>query len=141
MSEMYAGSFDQLDGISGAPAPPVTLGPYSATVTAGGLVFVSAQAGVDPDTGAVPPGGFEAECKQAFANLVQAVASAGVGAPDIVKVTVLYSEPDGFPTVNSVFASFFPERPPARTSAIVQLAGGKRIAVDAIAVAADRGRA
>lgn len=114
--------------------PPATLGPYSPTVTAGGFVFVSAQAGVDPLTGEVPDGGFATECKQAFVNLVQAVESAGACARDVVKATVLFSDPAEFATVNAVFAEFFPEAPPARTSAVVGLAGGKRIAVDAIAV-------
>ncbi|MFE6847148.1 RidA family protein [Streptomyces sp. NPDC057686] len=124
----------------GAPSPsqslpPIPLGPYSPTVTAGGFVFVSAQAGVDPVTGEIPSGGFDQECKQAFVNLLQAVASAGASARDVVKATVLFSDAEDFPTVNAVFAEFFPDHPPARTAAVVQLMGDKRIAVDAIAVA------
>ena len=116
-------------------APP-TLGPYRAYVTAAGLVFVSAQTGVDPATGTLPDT-FEAECRQAFQNLVDAVRSSGGGAPDVVKTTVLYTDAKDFPVINAVFAEVFPVLPPARTSAIVGLPDGKRVAVDAIAV--DRG--
>ncbi|MFE9566279.1 RidA family protein [Streptomyces sp. NPDC006487] len=121
------------------PPPPLPLGPYAPTVTAGGFVFVSAQAGVDPVTGEIPSGGFEQECKQAFTNLMQAVASAGSSPRDVVKATVLFADAEDFPTVNAVFAEFFPDNPPARTAAIVQLMGNKRIAVDAVAVATGAG--
>lgn len=100
-------------------------------------MFVSAQAGVDPETGEIPPGGFEKECKQAFRNLVQAVASAGGSSRNIVKTTVLFTDAELFPMVNTVYAEFFPDSPPARTAAVVELMGNKRIAVDAIAVATD----
>ena len=114
-------------------APPA-LGPYRPFVKAAGLVFVSAQTGVDPATERLPDG-FEAECRQAFRNLVDAVRASGGEARDIVKATVLYTDAAQFPVINAVFAEVFPVLPPARTAAIVALPGGKRLAVDAIAVA------
>ncbi|URM92390.1 Rid family hydrolase [Streptomyces sp. MRC013] len=127
------------------PIQPVTgpgiqaLGPYSPAVRAGDLVFVSAQTGVDPRTGGVPEGPFEAECRQAFANLARVLDAAGSRLDLVVKVTVLYGDPADLAVLNSVFAEVFPTAPPARTAAVVTLAGGRRVSVDAIAHAAGRG--
>jgi 2-iminobutanoate/2-iminopropanoate deaminase len=118
-------------GVDSLPA----LGPYRPVVNAGGLIFVSAQTGIDPLTLELPGGDFKTECRQAFANLLTAVRAGGATAADIVKMTVLYTDLADFDAVNAVFAETFPHNPPARTAAVVQLPGGKRVAVDAIAVA------
>jgi 2-iminobutanoate/2-iminopropanoate deaminase len=123
------------DLVSGAM--PVALGPYSPVKRAGNLIFVSAQVGIDQETRQVPGRGFASECRQAFANLVAAVRAAGAQPSDVVKVTVLFVNSDDFPAVNKEFQKVFPVEPPARTTAIVGLAGGLRIAVDAIAVVND----
>ncbi len=115
------------------PDAPRALGPYSPAVRVGQLVFVSAQAGVDPETNTVPES-FEAECRNAFGNVARALKAANAGLSDVAKVTVLYADQTDLPTVNNVYAETFPVTPPARTAAIVRLAGGRRIAVDAIAV-------
>src|SRR6266542_3632623 len=103
---------------AGMPKP---LGPYSPVVRVGHLLFLSAQTGVDQSTGTVPQGGFEAECRQAFTNLGQALRASGSDLADL-------------PIVNRVYTEVFPTNPPARTAAVVGLAGGRRISVDAIAV-------
>lgn len=116
-------------------AMPRALGPYSVVVRAGDLLFLSAQTGIDPATGVVPEeGGFEAECRQAFANLERALCSSGSDLQHVVKTTVLYADLQDLSAVNKVYAEVFPTDPPARTAAIVGLAGGRRISVDAIAV-------
>lgn len=116
------------------PGMPPALGPYSPAVRTGQLVFVSAQSGVDPSTDKVPEGGFEAECRQAFLNLVSALKASGSDPADVVKTMVLYANAAHLPMINRIFLETFPVRPPARTAAIVGLAAGRRIAVDAIAV-------
>ncbi|SRR6266508_255351 len=115
------------------PEVPRALGPYSPVVKAGQLVFVSAQAGVDPATNQAPDGGFEEECRQAFSNVALALKAAAAELCDVVKTMILYANPDDLPTINAIYAEVFPLDPPARTAAIVRLAGGRRIAVDAIA--------
>ncbi|MFI1888278.1 RidA family protein [Streptomyces jumonjinensis] len=111
-----------------------TLGPYSPAVTVGPFVFVSAQSGVVPATGEVPPGPFEAECRQAFANLESVLKAAGSTLDRVAKLTVFYTDLADLPTLNEICAHCFPERPPARSAAVVTLPGGRRISVDAIAV-------
>jgi len=112
------------------------LGPYSPAVKVGQLLFVSAQAGVDPSTGMVPDGGIEAECRQAFANLANVLKAAGADLHDVVKATIFYTDLDDLATINLVWGEVFAVDPPARAAAIVGLAGGRRIGIDATAVLA-----
>ncbi|HEY9482766.1 MAG TPA: Rid family hydrolase [Micromonosporaceae bacterium] len=122
------------DVIRGDDLP--VLGPYSPAVRAGGLVFVSAQAGIDPSTGDAPAtGGFEAECRQALTNLGRVLERAGSDLRHVVRTTVFYTDLADMPAINATFADVFPVSPPARSSALVGLPGGRRISVDAIALA------
>jgi 2-iminobutanoate/2-iminopropanoate deaminase len=116
---------------------PRALGPYSPVVRAGHLLFLSAQTGVDQSTGAVPDGDFETECRQAFTNIEQALRASGSGLRHVVKTTIFYADLADLPTINKVYTDVFPTNPPARSAAIVGLAGGRRISVDAIAVLPD----
>ncbi|MDT4991374.1 MAG: 2-iminobutanoate/2-iminopropanoate deaminase [Actinoplanes sp.] len=111
-------------------------GPYSPVVRVGEVLYLSAQAGVDPATGAVPDGGFDAECRQVFANIERALKASGSDLGHIVKTTVFYVDLQELPTINKVYADVFPHDPPARSAAIVGLAGGRRISIDAIAILA-----
>lgn len=120
------------------PNVPSALGPYSPAIRVGNMVFVSAQAGVDA-TKQVPAGGFEAECRQAFANLERVLGGADAGLCDIAKITAFCASSEDLPVLNSVYAELFPSDPPARTVAIVGLAAGRKIAVDAIAVTSEAG--
>jgi 2-iminobutanoate/2-iminopropanoate deaminase len=85
----------------------------------------------------VPDGGFDAEFRQAFANLRTALRAAGSDLDHVVKTTILYTDLADLPTVNMVYAEVFPIDPPARSAAIVGLAGGRRISADAVAVVPD----
>jgi len=114
-----------------APEAPAPLGPYSSVVAFGNLVFVSAQAGVYPGTRTTPEH-FEHECRQAFDNVSAALLSAGASLENVLKVTVLYTDPSHLEVINRLFQEFWPTRPPARTAAQVNLAGHRRVAVDAI---------
>lgn len=113
---------------------PKALGPYSPVVRAGDLLFVSAQAGVDPTTGKVPEG-VGAECRQALANVERALKAAGSSLDQIVRITLFYKSLDDLPQINEAFAQVFPSDPPARSAAIVGLAGGRSVSIDAIATA------
>lgn len=119
--------------LSGGDLPKL-LGHYSPVVKVGSLLFLSAQTGVDQATGKVPEGGFEAECRQVFVNIANVLAACGSGLENIVRASVLYTSLDDLPTINAVFAEALPKDPPARTAAIVGLAGGRRISIEVTAV-------
>ena len=114
-----------------SPDMPVAIGPYSHAVRAGDFVFVSGQPGIDPSTGSVPPGGFDAEARQAFVNLRTVVGAAGATMERVVRTTVFLTNADDFPAMNQLFAEFFSSAPPARATPIVSLPRGLRISIDA----------
>jgi 2-iminobutanoate/2-iminopropanoate deaminase len=116
-----------------SPDMPRVVGPYSPAVRAGEFLFIAGQPGLDPSTGAVPEGGFEAEARQAFVNLRTVVEAAGANLGRIAKTTVFLGSADDFPTMNQLFAEFFPVAPPARSTPIVALPRGLRISIDAVA--------
>lgn len=110
------------------------LGPYSPAVAAAGLIFVSSQTGVDPATGAVPEGLFEYECRQAFRNLEQVLRAAHAEPADVVQTTLYYTDPADLSVLNAVYVETFgSDRQPARSAVMVGLAGGRRVAIAAIA--------
>ena len=95
---------------------PKALGPYSVAVRTGDLVFTSGQLGLDPQTGNLVPGGIEAETRQALINLGHVLADSGSGLEVVVKTTVFLRDMADFPKMNTVYAEFFPENPPARST-------------------------
>jgi 2-iminobutanoate/2-iminopropanoate deaminase len=120
--------------ITGPTLPP-PFGPYSPAVRAGGVVYVSAQAGIDPATG-LRVGDFKGEARQAFHNLESVLAAAGSGLGHVVKATIFLANVDAcsFVDLNRVFAEVFPTDPPARSTMICQLPRGSHIAIDCIAL-------
>ena len=116
---------------------PQALGPYSQAIVAGGFVFCSGMAGIDPATGAVPDG-IEAQTEQALSNLDAVLAAAGASMDDVVKTTIFYADVDDFARLNAVYAKHMPDPPPARSApANVQLPHGLLVSIEAIAVRPD----
>jgi 2-iminobutanoate/2-iminopropanoate deaminase len=87
---------------------PAALGPYSQAIVAGGFVFCSGTAGIDPATGAVG-GGIEAQTEQALQNLAAILNAAGASMADLVKVTIFYADVDDFARLNEVYARHMPD--------------------------------
>jgi 2-iminobutanoate/2-iminopropanoate deaminase len=114
-------------------APPA-IGPYSQAIVAGGFVFCSGTAGIDPATGEIPDG-IEAQTRLALSNLDAILAVAGASMATLVKTTIFYRNLDDFATINEIYASHMPDPPPARSApANVLLPRGLLISIDAIAV-------
>lgn len=113
---------------------PAAVGPYSQGIDAGNLVFCSGQAGLDPATGQLVEG-VEAQTRQIFANLSAVLGAAGLSLDDVVKTTVFLTNMDDFKAMNAVYATFFGETPPARSTVAVKgLPVGALVEIDAIAV-------
>ncbi|MEV6641547.1 Rid family hydrolase [Amycolatopsis sp. NPDC051371] len=88
--------------------------PYPAAFRSGDLVTVSGRLGVT-GTGDLVPGGFEAECAQAFANLDDALRSVGATRTDVVKVVAYLTDISDRAGLNRVYERFFAEPRPARS--------------------------
>ncbi|MEV4619052.1 Rid family detoxifying hydrolase [Asanoa sp. NPDC049573] len=113
---------------------PAALGPYSQAIVAGGFVFCSGMAGIDPATGAVPEG-IEAQTEQALLNLAAVLAGAGASMADVVKTTIFYADVNDFQRLNAVYARHMPDPPPARSApANVRLPRGLLVSIEAVAV-------
>lgn len=113
---------------------PAAVGPYSQAIEAGDLVFCSGQVGIDPATGDLVDGGVEAEAVRALRNLGAVLDAAGLGYADVVKTTVFLADLADFGRVNDVYATFFPDPRPARsTFAVAGLPKAARVEIEAIA--------
>lgn len=113
---------------------PKRFGPYShAVAVSGEIVFISGQPGIDPVTGDTPAD-FEPQARQAFENVFQIAAAAGLARTDIAKMTVYLTDIAQFETLNRLFGEYFPHSPPARAAPIVQLPKGLLTSIEAVAV-------
>jgi 2-iminobutanoate/2-iminopropanoate deaminase len=119
------------------PQAPAALGPYSQAIVAGGLVFCSGTAGIDPETGDIPEG-IEAQTEQALRNLAAVLEAAGTSLSNVVKTTIFYADVTDFPRLNEVYARHMPDPPPARSApAGVRLPRGLLVSIEAIATLPD----
>lgn len=114
---------------------PGAVGPYSQGIQAGNLVFTAGQAGLDPATGKLVPGGVQAQARRTLENIGAVLAAAGTGFEQVVKVTVFLADMGDFKAVNEVYAEFFTEPYPARSAvAVKDLPLGALVEIEAIAV-------
>ena len=112
---------------------PQAIGPYSQAVKAGGLVFISGQIPLNPETGDLVSGSIEDEANQVLQNIKSICEAAGYGMKDIVKITIFLTDLGNFATVNDVMKKHFSEPYPAR--ATVEISGlplGVNVEIEAI---------
>ncbi len=114
---------------------PQPVGPYSIAIRVGNQVFTAGQIGLDPQTGELVAGGIEAETRQVLTNLKHILEAAGCRLEDVVKTTVFLQDMADFARMNAVYAEFFAQNPPARTTvAVAALPKGARVEIEAIAI-------
>lgn len=111
------------------------IGPYSQGIQAGRFVFVAGEKGIDPKTGNIVPGGIAAETRQTFENIKAILAEAGATLDDAVASTVHMTDLSEFQQMNAVYAEYFRDAPPGRTTVqVAALPGGARIEITITAV-------
>jgi 2-iminobutanoate/2-iminopropanoate deaminase len=120
-----------------AERAPRAIGPYSAGIRVGNMVYTAGQLGLDPETGELVPGGITAETRQALSNLKN-VLEAGASSLDlVVKTTVFLRDINDFSAMNEVYAEFFQVKPPARSAVqVAALPKGAAVEIEAVAVTA-----
>lgn len=101
------------------PDAPAAIGPYSQAVGSTGLLFCSGQLGLDPVTMELADG-LEAQVSRALDNLRAVLQAAGTGFSSVVKTTVFLADMDDFPAMNEIYAGYFSESPPARSTVAVK---------------------
>lgn len=121
-------------GIVATSGAPAAIGPYSQAIRCGALLFCSGQIPLDPYGGDLVEGGIEAQTTRVLDNLTAVLAAAGATLGDVVKTTVFLASMDDFPAMNQVYATYFGEAPPARsTIGVAALPKGARVEIEAIA--------
>jgi len=114
---------------------PKAIGPYSQAVLSEALVFTAGQIGIDPVTMNVVDGGIEAQTRQVLTNLKNVLESADSGLNFVIKTTVFLQDINDFTKMNSVYAEFFPDNPPARSTVqVAALPKGALVEIDCIAL-------
>lgn len=111
------------------------IGPYSQGIEGGSIVITSGQLPVDPVTGAFAEGGIAGQTRQSLTNVQAVLAQAGLTMENIIKTTVFLKDMNDFAAMNEVYATFFPENPPARSAVeVARLPKDAMVEIEAIAV-------
>ena len=119
-----------------SPGAPKAIGPYSPAVRAGQLVFLSGQVPMDPTSGNLVDGDIAAQTRRVFENLGALLTAAGLSFGNVVRTTVFLADMNDFAAMNQVYATYFSEPYPARSTVqVARLPKDARVEIDLIAVA------
>ncbi|MGD0016311.1 MAG: RidA family protein [Verrucomicrobiia bacterium] len=97
-------------------AAPKAVGPYSQAVWAGDLLFCAGQIPLDPATGNMVAGGITEQTIRVLENIRALLRSQNLDLANVVKTTVFLTDLNHFPAMNAVYAQFFAQAPPARST-------------------------
>lgn len=113
---------------------PQAIGPYSQAVEVDGWLYTSGQVALDPATGELVEGGFEAQARRVFDNLREVLASGGCTFADVVKATVYVKDLADFPKLNAIYAAAMGDHRPARSTVqVAALPKGALVEIDFVA--------
>jgi 2-iminobutanoate/2-iminopropanoate deaminase len=113
---------------------PAAIGPYSAAVWAGDLLYCSGQTPIDPSTGKLIDGDVHAQTIRAFDNLQAVVEDAGLTLDQVIKCNVYLTDMADFPQMNRAYEARFSKPFPARTTvAVAGLPLGARVEIELVA--------
>jgi 2-iminobutanoate/2-iminopropanoate deaminase len=114
---------------------PKAIGPYSAGVKTEQMVFTAGQIGIIPESGNIIEGGIDYETRQALLNIKHILEDAGSSLDWVVKTTVYLRDMADFSRMNMIYAEFFIENPPARSTVqVVALPKNAAVEIEAIAL-------
>jgi len=118
-----------------ADKAPKAIGPYSQAIRTDSLVFTAGQVGLNPATMELVEGGIAEQTRQVLTNLKHVLECADSGLNFVVKTTVFLQDMHDFEDMNAVYAEFFPENPPARSTVeVAALPKGALVEIDCVAL-------
>lgn len=119
-----------------SPLAPRPVGPYSAAVRNGQLLFVSGQVPLDPATGRMVEGDIGVHTRRVLESVSALLTAAGLSMAHVVRTTVFLADMNDFQAMNEVYATFFQEPYPARSTIQAgRLPRDARVEIDVIAMA------
>jgi 2-iminobutanoate/2-iminopropanoate deaminase len=111
---------------------PEPIGPYSQALVAADVLYCSGQVPLDPETGELVEGGIAEQARRCLQNLAAVCKAAGAPLEDAARITIYLTEIESFPAVNEVYAEFFSEPFPVRsTVGVAALPKGAMVEMDA----------
>ena len=114
---------------------PKAIGPYSQAVEANGMLFISGQIPIDPESGKTVEGDIEAQTEQVMKNIGAILTVAGYSYANVVKSTCLLADMKYFAGMNRVYARYYPSDAPARAAfAVKELPLQVLVEIETIAV-------
>jgi len=115
---------------------PAAIGPYSQAVRAGSMIFCAGQVPLDPKTGQIVSEDISEQTRRVLDNLTAVLKAEGLTMANVVKTTVFLADFGDFPKMNEVYATYFADQPPARsTVGVSTLPKNARVEIEAIAMA------
>lgn len=112
---------------------PAAIGPYSQAIAANGIGFVSGQLPIDPETGKIPGSSIEDRAHICLKNMRSIIEAAGGNIQNTVKTTIFLTDMNDFKTVNAIYAEYFSDPFPARSTVqVAALPLGADIEIEAI---------
>jgi 2-iminobutanoate/2-iminopropanoate deaminase len=116
-----------------AEGAPAAAGPYSHAVISNGLVFLSGQTPIDPETGKLVEGSIGDQTRRCLDNLAIVAAAAGAQLSDAVRCGIYVTDISTFKDVNQAYGTYFTDAPPARsTIGVAALPLGADVEIDAV---------
>lgn len=113
---------------------PAALGPYSQAIKFGNLLFSSGQIPMDPETGEIVADDVENQTRQVLENVRAVLEEAGTSLDKVLKTTVFIKNMDDFGKINDVYAEYFTENPPARSTVeVARLPKDVQVEIEVIA--------
>jgi len=114
---------------------PKAIGPYSQAIRTDGMIYTAGQVGLDPLSGELVAGAVEEQTRQALTNIRNVLEAAGSNLEQVVKTTVFLKDMADFSKMNTIYAEFFGENPPARsTVAVAALPKGALVEIEVVAL-------
>jgi len=116
------------------PNAPKAIGPYSQAIEANGMLFISGQIPINPETGKIVEGGITAQTEQVMKNIEAILKAAGYTFSDVIKSTCLLSDMDNFAAMNEIYGKYYQQDPPSRAAyGVVKLPLGVMVEIETIA--------
>lgn len=116
------------------PNAPQAIGPYSQAVEMNGMLFISGQVPINPETGKVIEGGISEQTDQVMKNIEAILTEASYTFDNVIKSTCLLNDMNHFAAMNEVYGKYYPQDQPARAAyGVVKLPLGVLVEIETIA--------
>ncbi|MGH7935500.1 MAG: RidA family protein [Chthoniobacterales bacterium] len=119
---------------------PAAVGPYSQAIRSGALFFCAGQIPLDPQSGQIVSDDISKQTKRVLENISAVLRAENLNFNHVVKTTIFLTDMGDFQTVNEIYATYFRDNPPARSTVEVSaLPKNAKIEIEVIAAANDGG--